>query len=78
MYVKVKVIVQAKKERIKLLKLNHYELSVKEPAERNLANQRICQIIAQIYQVSNKNIKIISGHHHPSKILSVNLPENLS
>lgn len=73
MYIKVKVIAGAKKEEIIKKKSDTYIISVKEPAERNLANRRICQIIAFLFEINIKNIRIISGHQSPSKILSINL-----
>jgi len=78
MYIKVKVLASAKKEKVENVGDNRYLISVKEPAERNLANTRICEIIASIYKINSKAIRIISGHQSPSKILSVNIPENSS
>ncbi len=77
MYIKVKVTAGAKKEDIKKKNKDTYIISVKEPAERNLANNRICQILASLFSISTKQVRIISGHQSPSKILSINLPENL-
>jgi uncharacterized protein YggU (UPF0235/DUF167 family) len=77
MYIKVKVQAGAKKESIIKKNKDIYYISVREPAERNLANKRVCEIIASIFEISIKNIRIISGHQSPSKILSINLPENL-
>jgi uncharacterized protein YggU (UPF0235/DUF167 family) len=73
MYIKVKVQASAKKEEIIKKKLDTYIISVKEPAERNLANKRVCEIIASLFVISIKNVRIISGHQSPSKILSINL-----
>lgn len=76
MYIKVRVLVGAKKEIITKKSDNSYAISVKFPAERNLANNRIREIIASIYKVNQKSVRIISGHHSPSKILSINnIPE---
>lgn len=77
MYIKVKVQAGAKKESVEKKNNDTYNISVKEKAERNMANQRVCEIIASTMRVSIKNIRIISGHQSPSKILSINLPENL-
>lgn len=77
MYIKVKVITNSKKESIIKKSEDTYFLSVKEPAERNLANRRVCEIMANNFNIPLKNIRIISGHQNPSKILSINLPENL-
>lgn len=72
MYIKVKVLAGSKKESIKKKNKDTYMIAVKEKAERNLANKRICEIMAQEFKVSIKNVRIISGHQSPSKILSIN------
>lgn len=77
MYIKVKVRAGAKREVITKKSKDSYIISIKEPAERNLANKRVCQIIASLFNVSIKNVRIINGHQSPSKLLSINLPENL-
>ncbi|MFA6251706.1 MAG: DUF167 domain-containing protein [Candidatus Paceibacterota bacterium] len=77
MYIKVKVQAGAKKEEIKKKSKDSYIISVKEKAERNMANKRVCEIMALLLGVSVKQVRIINGHQSPSKILSINLPENL-
>ena len=77
MYIKVKVQAGAKKEEIKKKAKDSYIISVKEKAERNMANIRVCEIIASVFKVSIKNVRIINGHQSPSKMISINLPENL-
>ncbi len=77
MYIKIKVEVGSKKEKIIKKGDIRYEIKVKEPAERNLANTRIREIIASIYKINIKSTRIISGHQSQNKIISVNLPENL-
>ncbi len=71
MYVKVKVKAGSKKEIIKQKNKDTYLISVKEPAERNLANKRVCQIMAQSLGITSGNVRIISGHQSPNKILSI-------
>lgn len=71
MYIKVKVFAGAKKQVIKKIGENQYEIHVKEPAERNLANLRVIVLVADIYKISPKAVKIFSGHHSPSKLLSI-------
>jgi uncharacterized protein YggU (UPF0235/DUF167 family) len=68
MYIKVKVTTKAKKEAIKKIRDDYYEISLREPAERNLANSRILEIIRTLHKGS---VRMISGHHSPSKIISV-------
>ncbi len=69
MYIKVKVITESRKEEIKKVKDDHYDISIREKAENNKANNRILEIFRDLYP--NVSIKIISGHHSPSKILSI-------
>ncbi len=75
MYIKVSVVASSKKEKIEKKGDNRYLIWVKEPAERNLANKRVCEIIASLYMLNYKAVRIISGHQSPSKILSVNIVE---
>jgi len=56
MYIKVKVTPGTKKEKIEKKKENSFVISVREPAERNLANTRVREIIASIYAI---NIKLV-------------------
>jgi uncharacterized protein len=74
MYIHIKLIPNAKKESFEKLDNNHYKISVREPAQRNLANKRLIEIIRKKFS-NAKQIKIISGHHSPSKLLSVNTDE---
>lgn len=71
MYIKVRVVAGAKKEKVEKTTKDTYHISVKEQAERNMANNRICEIMASLLGISVKSIRIISGHHSPSKILSI-------
>lgn len=71
MYVKVRVIAGAKKEMAEEVSAGHFKMSVKEPAERNLANRRIIELVAAHYKLPPKRVRIISGHTSPSKILSI-------
>jgi uncharacterized protein YggU (UPF0235/DUF167 family) len=77
MFIKVKVIAGAKKEEVKKKNKDTYMISVKEPAERNMANKRICEIVATIFKINIRSVRIINGYQSPSKILSLNLPDNL-
>lgn len=71
MYVKVHVYAGMKKDSLTKLKENYFEIITRAPAQGNAANQRVCELIAIEYQVSEKAVRLISGHHHPRKILEV-------
>lgn len=75
MYIKVKVVAGAKKEQVVKNSPNSYSISVREPAERNLANGRVIELVALDMGIPKGKIRIVSGHHSPSKILSVNIPD---
>ena len=98
MYIKVKVTAGAKKEMIIKKSEDHFDISVKEPAERNLANKRVIELVRDYFKVYNpvrgkklsvsarstpfesgpltgynKEVRIVSGHHSPSKIISLDI-----
>lgn len=71
MYVKVRVTAGAKKETIKQMSPDHFEISVKEEAKQNMANSRVRELIAAHFGTAVSAVRIISGHHSPGKILRV-------
>ncbi len=71
MYIKVRVLTKQKKEYVKPVADDRFEVSVREPAERNLANDRVRELMARYHAVSEGNVRIVSGHHSPSKILAI-------
>ncbi|MCB9810847.1 MAG: DUF167 domain-containing protein [Candidatus Nomurabacteria bacterium] len=73
MYVKVRVTPKAKKETVEKTGELVYEMAVKAPAERNLANQRVRELLAENLGVSVKAVRIVSGHHSGNKIFDVKM-----
>ena len=69
MYIKVKVKSGAKREVVEKNSEDNFHISVREKAERNMANNRILEIFRNMHR--GKPVKIVSGHHSPSKIISV-------
>jgi uncharacterized protein YggU (UPF0235/DUF167 family) len=69
MYIKAKVKVGEKKEKIEQVKEDTFLISVKEKAENNLANKRVLDLLANFTKTERKNLKIIKGHKNPSKII---------
>lgn len=70
-YIHVKVVAGAKKESFKIKSEDHFEISVKEKAERNQANTRVLALVALHFNVSTKKVRIINGHQSHSKLLLV-------
>ncbi len=71
MYIKIKVTPNTKKESFVKISDDHFEVSVKEKAERNMANTRVRELVAEHFGVPVGKAKIISGHHSPSKIFAI-------
>lgn len=71
MYIKVKVQTGARREEVIKIKENEYRISVKEPAKHNMANMRVQELLAKELGVNIKSVRLINGHHSPSKIFSV-------
>ena len=72
MYIHVKVRAGAKKEMIEKISSDHFAVSVREKAERNMANRRVAELLAGEFHVSVKQVRLLNGHHSPSKVFSVN------
>lgn len=71
MYVKVTAEPGAKKEKIVQLKKDHFVIAVKEKAERNAANIRILEVLSAFLGLPKKQLKIVTGHRSPSKIIDI-------
>lgn len=73
--VAVKVFTGAKREHVEPASGpgESWSIWVREPAQRNLANTRVREIIAQQYGVILSDVQILTGHHSPKKRLSVTI-----
>lgn len=71
MYVRVMVTPAAKRQRFAAAGENDFEAAVKEPAERNLANRRVRELVAAHYGVLAGKVRLVSGHRSPKKVFSV-------
>jgi uncharacterized protein YggU (UPF0235/DUF167 family) len=69
MLIKVKVTTESKKETVRRPVPDRLVLSLKQPAENNRANERLLEIVRSMYP--GRSVKIIKGHHSPSKIIEV-------
>ena len=73
MYLKVRVVPGSKKESFVQENDDIFAISVREPAERNMANDRVCELVARHFNISRSKVKIVTGHHSRSKILAVDI-----
>ena len=71
MYIKIRVIPDAKKDEVKQISLDRFEIKTKFPAERGLANEAVLTLLATHLKLPRSHFRIISGHHERSKLISV-------
>ncbi len=69
MYIHVRIKTKQKEESFTQLSETKYEISVKVEAKQNRANARMIELLTQHLKLNK--VKIISGHHSPSKLLSI-------
>ncbi len=70
-YIHIKVTAGARKESFKQKNKDHFEISVREKAERNMANVRVLELVASHFKISKNKVRIVNGHRSPSKLLVV-------
>lgn len=70
MYIKIRAFPNAKKESIEE-KGDELVVKVREPAERNMANIRILDLVAAHFKVARNKVKILTGHRSSGKMLSI-------
>ena len=71
MYISVRVVAGARAEKVEALPKGRLKVWVKAPAERNLANKRVRELVAAHLQLPLAKVRLLSGHTSPSKIFSV-------
>lgn len=71
MYIKVTVTPGSRKEAIDEIGDRTFLITVREPAERNLANTRVRELLALRYAIPIGKVRILTGHHSHSKMLSI-------
>jgi len=71
MLIKVKVKTKAKKDSVTKKSEDSLLVSVKEKPEDGLANKKVIELLREYLKVYNGRIRIVSGHHSPSKIINI-------
>ncbi|MCC6290899.1 DUF167 domain-containing protein [Candidatus Nomurabacteria bacterium] len=71
MYLKINVIAGAKRDKIEQVSADHFNITVRAKAEQNLANKSVVRLVAIHLNIPASRIRIVNGHHSPSKMLSV-------
>ncbi len=71
MLIKVKVFPRTKKEKIVKKEKDSFEVFVREKPEKGLANQRVKEILASYFNLSENRIKLIKGGKSKNKIFEI-------
>jgi uncharacterized protein YggU (UPF0235/DUF167 family) len=69
MLIKVRVTTDAPAEKVVKKADDLYAVSVREPAERGMANGKVIQLFKDLNP--GKVVRIVSGHHRSSKIIEI-------
>jgi len=71
MLIHVKIKPDSKEDKIVEKNDTSFIVYVKEPAEDNRANKRLIELLAEKFNIVKSKVKIVTGHHAPSKILDI-------
>lgn len=77
MYIKVRVTVGARREQVRKISDDIYDMTLREKAEGGSANARMGSILSGVFTVNGgkPRIRIVSGHHSSHKVVSVIIAE---
>jgi hypothetical protein len=71
MLIHVKIKPDSKEDKIIQKNETSFIVHVKEPAEENRANKKLIELIADKFKIVKSKVRIVTGHHQPSKILDI-------
>lgn len=71
MYYKIEVNAGASEEFLKRTGTDSFTASVKVKAEQNQANRRLLGLLKREFPGRRMIVRIVSGHHSPHKIVSI-------
>jgi uncharacterized protein YggU (UPF0235/DUF167 family) len=69
-HIRVKVRAGERKESF-VEKATHFEITVKEPAQENQANDRVRALIARHFKIPVSKVRFVSGQRSPNKRLEI-------
>ncbi|OGZ33330.1 MAG: hypothetical protein A2174_00605 [Candidatus Portnoybacteria bacterium RBG_13_41_18] len=67
----IKVKPNSKEERIEKISETNFVIRLKEPPQKNKANQALIRILAEYFKTSRQNVKILIGGKSRQKIISI-------
>jgi uncharacterized protein YggU (UPF0235/DUF167 family) len=73
MYLRVIVSPDSKKDTIVKKSEDTWQMTVREPAEQNRANDSVRTLVAQELSIAVSKVRILTGHRSRSKMLSIDI-----
>ncbi|RTZ59019.1 MAG: DUF167 domain-containing protein [Gammaproteobacteria bacterium] len=73
MLIRVKAKPRSKKEGVRQISEDYYEVRVNAPPEKGKANERIIQLLAQYFKVPKSAVKLVRGETSKEKLFEVKL-----
>ena len=67
----VKVFPDAKRQSIEQTTDHTLRIFVREPAERNQANKKVLELVADFYNLPKNHLRMITGHRSLKKIIQI-------
>lgn len=73
MYLRVHVIPESKRETLTKESEDTWHVCVRVAAQGNRANHRVRELIATELQLPTSAVRILTGHHSRSKLMSIDI-----
>ncbi|MFA6119239.1 MAG: DUF167 domain-containing protein [Parachlamydiales bacterium] len=71
MLIKVKIIPKSKINKIVEFENDILKIKIKAVPEKGKANEELIKFLSEIFSISKKDIKIVSGHHAKIKLIQI-------
>ncbi|MFA6464023.1 MAG: DUF167 family protein [Candidatus Paceibacterota bacterium] len=67
----VKIEPESKEDSVTKKNETSYIVKVRDEAKENKANYKMLSLLARYFKIEKNKLRIITGHHSPSKILEI-------
>jgi len=73
MLIKVKAKPRSKKEGVKEISKNYFEVRVNQPPEKGRANERIVELLAEYFDIPKSKVRLVKGETSKEKVFEIEL-----
>jgi uncharacterized protein YggU (UPF0235/DUF167 family) len=71
MHIRVHMEAGARREKITKIHETEFNIAVREPRTRNLANTRMRELLAQTFSVPLSKVQLLTGHRSSTKMVGI-------